>query len=351
MFVNNFKLFVIKKCFQLSLRNCAGVLNHGDLSNKFSDEQKKHILDTLNTADADYLSQLGIPLNRVKNIKAWQQKQGSFTTLVDVLEVDGLGTKILEKLCTNITNEVPATINTKNRRQYLSPPLTKELSQNISNAIALHLGPAGISWAKLSRTNQLLNWNFFKFPDFSKKVVPTDTFKLVQTVLSEIPSADLYVFEQSPHRASLVTKQNISHNQHLEVLSMLLALINTSPIHNLDLSKNVTPNLDHCKVQNCVYYLRSNLSARLFRTLMGTERVSSTSAVNHLLEGVNSKEFPCTVKIDESFKDEYLSRNPIGKELLGQALLLIVAFMDICIHKNPASLAMVSRNKKNCQTK
>lgn len=34
---------------------------------------------------------------RIKNLLNWKDKHGSFKTLNDVLEVDGLGVKVLEK--------------------------------------------------------------------------------------------------------------------------------------------------------------------------------------------------------------------------------------------------------------
>ncbi|KAF5285985.1 hypothetical protein FQR65_LT12982 [Abscondita terminalis] len=331
------RTIINKKCIQVFLRRqlCSVGINLENLHNKFNEEQQQEIIHTLNKSDSDRLAQLGIPLNRVKSIKTWQHKHGRFENLADVLDVDGLGIKVLEKICSQIISNETVAAPVKNRKQYLSPPLTNELSENISCVVGLHLGPAGISWAKVSKDNQLMNWNFFKFNEVSKKAMPIDTFKLVQTIMVDIPPSDVYVFEQAPHRPGLGSTQNISHGQNLEILSMLLALINTSPIYNVNQS------------ENCVYYLRSNLSARLFRTLMGTERVSSTAAVNHLMEGVTTDDFPCSVIVDTKFKDDYLSKNAISKELLGQALLLVVAFMEICVHKNPKSLSIVSRGSNN----
>lgn len=78
------------------------------------------------------------------------------------------------------------------------------------------------------------------------------------TILSKIPTGDLYIFEAPPSLNPVGgQKQSIqlSYAQNLELVSMLLALINTSSKHNLDL-------LREDQLLNRVYFLRSKLPAR-----------------------------------------------------------------------------------------
>ncbi|KAF5272742.1 hypothetical protein FQA39_LY07769 [Lamprigera yunnana] len=329
----------------LHLRFCTIKLDYGNLNNKFTQEEQQHVLNILNNSSEEQLSLLDIPKNRIKNLKNWQKKWGSFGKVSDVLEVDGLGIKILEKICESIIERngktVPASKVLKNRRQYVTPLLTQDTLKNFSSAVGLHFDVAGISWAKLSANNQLQQWNCFKFDEFSKKPSLIDTFMLVKSVLPTIPTADVYIFETPPSRSPLSIKQSTFHNYSLEIQSMLLALINTGP-HNLQISSNT---------DNCVHYLKSNLTARLFRTLMGTEKVSSSLTVNNLLESNGSEELCCKLDIDNRFKVEYNLQSAIGQELLGQALLLIVTFAEICVNKNSACLALLSRNKKSPNNK
>lgn len=74
-----------------------------------------------------------VPQNRIKRLSTWKKKQGPFQKLTDVLEVDGLSVKVLEKLCediiTNKTNILVENIGTtynKSRKQFLVPALTYE---------------------------------------------------------------------------------------------------------------------------------------------------------------------------------------------------------------------------------
>lgn len=66
----------------------------------------------------------------------WRSKKGPFKSLADVLEVDGLGVKVLERLCESIiihnnqkndksgqNNNGKLSNNGKNRKQYLTPNL------------------------------------------------------------------------------------------------------------------------------------------------------------------------------------------------------------------------------------
>lgn len=73
-----------------------------------------------------------IPQTRIRNIKSWRNKKGDFQSLNDVLEVEGLSVKILEKLCESIINdnnrEMIKTEDEENasklyKKQYLSPTI------------------------------------------------------------------------------------------------------------------------------------------------------------------------------------------------------------------------------------
>jgi hypothetical protein len=43
---------------------------------------------------------------RINSLQQFRRKRGQFFTLDDVLEVDGLGVKVLEKLCDSILNDI-----------------------------------------------------------------------------------------------------------------------------------------------------------------------------------------------------------------------------------------------------
>lgn len=72
-----------------------------------------------------------ISQNRIKNLNIWKNKKGCFHSLSDVLEVEGLSVKTLEKMCLNIINnidKVHETIETvnktvKSKNKFVSPTI------------------------------------------------------------------------------------------------------------------------------------------------------------------------------------------------------------------------------------
>ncbi|KAJ8933684.1 hypothetical protein NQ318_011460 [Aromia moschata] len=321
-------------------------------SNFTKDEQEK-ILSTLNGSNPDQLSRFNVSQNRIKNLVSWKSKKGPFRTLHDVLEVEGLGEKVLEKICQNIISDKDVfeeksmktnNITNKRLKQLITPPLNGNVINNLQSAVGIHLGPIGISWAKLScRENKLTEWSYEDFSVLPKKMFPADNFELAIKILQRLPSADIYILEGTPTMSPQGAAQPAaisSYTQHLELSSMLIALLNTSPQHNIKFKK-VDSN-DIQRTENKVYHLRSRVPARLFRTLVGTEKVSALAVVMQLVESHSRSDFslPCTpITLEQQLRDKYVMDTSANKELLGQALMLVVSFIDLCIYKKSYQLS------------
>lgn len=77
---------------------------------------------------------------------------------------------------------------------------------------------------------------------------------------------------------------------------------------------------------------------------MGNERVSATTTISQLLDTSNDVPFSlnCSpISVDRQVKDDYLELSAPHKELMAHALMLIIAFRDLCVHKNVVSLNAV----------
>ncbi|KAI4470707.1 hypothetical protein MML48_1g09236 [Holotrichia oblita] len=154
---------------------------------KFTAVEKERILTTLNSSNSDALSKFNITQGRLKNLINWKNKKGPFTTLSDVLEVDGLGINILDKLCQSILSneEIDSSkqknlVVNKSKKNILLPNLNKKETDNLTSAVGLHIESTGISWAKLqTKNNELVSWSYSNFSTLPKKVLPVDTFSLV----------------------------------------------------------------------------------------------------------------------------------------------------------------------------
>lgn len=82
------------------------------------------------------INRFNISQSRIKNLNSWKTKKGPFRSLSDILEVEGLSIKILEKLCVNIigntnTHETSESMEAtsraiKTRKQFISPTISNE---------------------------------------------------------------------------------------------------------------------------------------------------------------------------------------------------------------------------------
>ncbi|KAK9711216.1 hypothetical protein QE152_g25617 [Popillia japonica] len=170
------------------IRSCSLDLAHENKSfeDKFSAVEKERILTTLNSSSFDALSRFNITQGRLKNLINWKNKKGPFTALSDVLEVDGLGINILDKLCQSIlsneeidSSKQKSILVNKSKKNILLPNLSKLEADNLTSAVGLHIESTGISWAKLQRSNnELVNWSYSNFSSLPNKVLPVDTFSL-----------------------------------------------------------------------------------------------------------------------------------------------------------------------------
>ncbi|EEZ99841.2 uncharacterized protein LOC103313039 [Tribolium castaneum] len=316
---------------------------------KFNDAEQEKILNILNESNKDQLQCLNVAQTNIKRLENYKKRNGPFKSLNELLEVDGLSVKMLEKMCKQLISDstnsnVKTTNENKKMRQILTPQLPA--STHVSTAVGIHLAPMGVSWAKLSG-NQLESWGYEDFTNLPKKMFSTDTFKLALGILNQIPTGDAYIFEGTSSMGLQGQKQSSAvppYTQQLELCSMLLALINTSSSHNT-VSQDADSDAD---ITNCVYFLRSKLPARMFKTLVGNECVSCTSVILHLLgDSPDGVMLPCSsITFEEKLKSDYLGKSPAHKELLGQALMLVIAFMDLCVRKNPVSIKAIAPNRK-----
>lgn len=74
--------------------------------------------------------------------------------------------------------------------------------------------------------------------------------------------------------------------------------------------------------------------------------MSSSSTVDNLLLQ-NDETMPCTrINLEDSIKSHYYTQSTVNRDLLGQALLIAITFMDLCVYKNVNSLQVLLGKKK-----
>lgn len=84
---------------------------------------------------------------RIKNLESWKNKRGPFKSIIEILEVDGLGVKNFERLCESIiTNKENVDLvkqvsnpSIKNRRNiYVLPILQNEVVRFMKSCLSIN---------------------------------------------------------------------------------------------------------------------------------------------------------------------------------------------------------------------
>lgn len=330
-----------------------------NFKSNFTEEEQIKILNIINEPNSQ-LSRFKVSQFRIKNIETWKNKKGPFRSLGEILEVEGLGEKLLQKLCEDIVNEKTTDLSSVNIsngkigrfKHLVTPVIGGNIINNLSSGVGVHLSPTGISWAKLNREeNRLVNWNFEVFTSLPKKMSLDETFAQSIDIIKKIPPGDVYIFETNPSLSPQSQTQFSAvsaYTQQLELNAMLLTLLNTSVTHNATL-QNPKDDASQKQIENRVFYLKSRIPARLFNTLVGQEKVSAITIIEELLkngDGPGSSLPTTPVTVEQRLKISFNSQPPAKKELLGQALMLIISFMDLCVYKNPVSIAAMNITRK-----
>nr|CAD7195998.1 unnamed protein product [Timema douglasi] len=323
----------------------------------YTGQQQQEILQKLNDSDAKDLGRLALTQKQVKKLENYRKEHGDYLSLSDVLRIEGFGVRNLKRLCDSILCISPDTPAGKAKRQRLvvTPELSEDLRKCVQKVVSVHVGMNCISWASLTRTGSLLDWGFHPLL-LSSKRHPTALFLEALSIERDLPTGDVYVMEdklavkpsgQQSHVSSVI------HLQGYQLSAMLLTLLNLrehketllSPQVNFDQSPgDPSPSEWSLTHLHKVYYLRSRVTARLFQTIVGSERVSAQSMVQDILTCQGALTHFTPVTFPESLKKEYLTHESVDKELLCLALLLAMSFMDLVVHRRSDSFAFLNRH-------
>lgn len=363
-------LHICKPCSQtIFYRIRTGHLRHfSDLcQSRYNSQEQKQILQILNESSAEEMCRFNVSKERINNLQRFRRKHGQFSTLDDVLEVDGLGVKVLERLCDSILKQISGSeletsvemaqiqrkvTSPKNRRsQILTPTLQFDQKRNVESAVGIHIGVSALTWAHIDCSGKLLDWDLYSLEFGNRKLHITSLFRIVQDICERLPKGDLFIMEDS-----VVLMQSLQQNpasvsinlQTSQLTAMLVALLNNTPLSEEESS---------CQYEHRVFFLRSQLPARLFGILVGAERVSAQTVVLNILSGAqkNSTTEPSNrnltsdvytpISVNQNLTEAYLKRTSVEKESLCWGLLLTIAFMDLIMHQNHHSLRAISCRK------
>lgn len=299
-------------------------------------------------------------------MKLWKEKYGEFKTIDQLLELDGFGVKVLENFCNSIINKEDTKrkeekLRSKSVAHFTTPKLNAPTIANMRSCVSLHVGINTITWTKFDiRENsptQVSDWNIYDLG--ADKLSLFESIKHVIKVNGLIPQADIYVLENQQSSSSLkpgsaaIVNINVQKSQLISMICLILA---NRPIQNIESLPSIKVEIIEKKqndLQNLIF-LRQYLSSRLFRTYIGSERVSTASTIIQIFEAEDkssSTQANPKLKVESglsipfNLRNRYNTFNDIQREILGQSLLIGLTFLRLCVIKCRESLENL--NKRN----
>lgn len=91
--------------------------------------------------------------------------------------------------------------------------------------------------------------------------------------------------------------------------------------------------------------MKSQISAKLFGLLIGSETVSNIHVVSRLLYNSGPKPFRTNIMCEIETLSDYENAENVQKEMLGQAVLLTLASAELMYHKNSECFKILSNFK------
>lgn len=358
----------------------------------YNAHQIDKILNAVNTHSETELISFNISKQRVKRIEMWKQKHGKFESIEGILEVDGFGVKVLERFCDSIL-KAPEGIEAKaekveskvdpgtvaKKQQFVQPSLLESSRKKVQSCVSFHLDLNFIAWAKLSlgaegdaiRPIHLEEWKCFRIGNEDKKLSLSDLIQILIFLNDKIPHADAYVVEAqqtaqpakqpgSPVQVNI----NVQKSQFLAMLSILMVargsmhVDDSFPISNeldeneeLEKIFNEKDDLKPTKHQQKIFFLKTFLASRLYKTYIGSERVSTDSAVENILRYNYSKNQPdahtfSSVNVPIKLREMFAQSDKLNREYMGQSLLIGLTFFKLCVLKCVQSTAILSNLRK-----
>lgn len=267
-----------------------------------------------------------------------------------MLELDGFGEKILQKFCKSIIEnkgnetKIASPVEEISRKisQYCTPRLSEASRSKIKSCLGVHVHAGSISWAKLTLNENspmtLDTWNNHKFDE--RKMHLADLVSVTKEICVKMPIADTYVLEapivaQPTLPGKNVVQLNVNV-QKSQLIGMTALGLLYKPQENIKSST-----IDGQQV----FFVKNFLPARLFRTKVGSERISTENTILDILryhynleDGVDGGALSDHINASHDVRHVFEKAESYQRDLMGQAFLTALTFVRLCIQKCPKSV-------------
>lgn len=322
--------------------------------NPYSSKDNDKILKVINRRSMLEMRPFNISQMRLNRLVDRREKLGEFRSLQDLLEIEGFGIRILEKFCDSIiqANDVSQEIQESMLSQkvvkkdsFVSPSLLEVVRNKVNSIVSFHIDLNYFAWAKIVYLpNDTLygkyfieEWHCHEIENVDKRLNLSTMSRLLVQLIEHIPEADAYIIEAMSmvNTAQGGQAQIMVNVQKAQFYAMLVALM--SARRSLNISHEGASKGFH----DNVYFLRSFLPSRLYKYLVGNEKVAAEQVVDLIFEynegASHVQEIPKleSINVPSELKDYFKSSTRVQKEYLGNSLLVGLTFMKLCIQRCP----------------
>jgi len=283
----------------------------------FDQDDQAVILHKLNQYSEKELTRY-ITKKNAKYISNHREKNGEFTCIEQLLDVEKVETAMLEKICKDLikVKSIEGKSNNQALHNFLfknvNPRVPSDKLQNDVRILGLRISLKKVSFALIQDCG-LVSWQNIPLLD---NVASNYThyshqnlIRLSQTLIHNLPAADFIVCEDMlpvlPKDPYVGTKVNL-----VKLRSYVLCQLTLS------------------RVQSPLHILKPSLLDRLFKLKVGNERISMLEKLPDIIKLNVVEENPFYVNISEEM-EQLLREERGGGEPMAGALLQAIAFQHI----------------------
>ncbi|CAH1399197.1 unnamed protein product [Nezara viridula] len=274
----------------------------------YSSQEKEFILNKINERD---LPNGSLSSSQLIKINQYLEKK-KLTTLEDLLNINGIGPKVLRKFCdTILDNENGTKKVAKVKKRVLNlatPPIGENQKKDLIDITAIHVGTGHISWALINSLNKsLLEWDFKEY--MLDKGSLYDSLSVVEKVVPLIPHGHIYILEEMGSG-----RNHVDYSRNL-ITAMLSSFIQGSRGEG--------------KEYPVVAFIKPAVKNNLYKAAVGSERVSLQNQVVSIIDERSSTD---CLSFPQELKAKFFSLKPNTREDMTQALLSATSFINVILN-------------------
>ncbi|GAB1866648.1 UPF0629 protein C17orf42-like protein [Camponotus japonicus] len=303
---------------------CTDTMNLDSLSV----EDKKKILQVINSKSIEDLLQYSITKKRAENLECHRANNGPYNSLEDLLQVKGINNNCLHKFYKSIIYGKKRTPKKITRGLILTPKTNDQ--KDVNTVLGIYVGPDMISWSLLNRDCEVLQWSYKCFPQNKLKGNIHSLLQITLPIAENLPKADRYVLQEIVGNMGYHKVQSVyqAYVQESVVNAIILSYLSTS-------NSNFNNSMEF--ITNNIFILRKRILPKIYGLVIGNESIATKYMMDKLLQESDglkkTKERLPSVLINTELKNMYNAQTPIYQEQISWSLLIALAFLELVVHQ------------------